>query len=534
MTSAHVQTDIVTPIPAHSGKSTVGRYHSSTITIALGGFYNAGKTSLINRLTGMELPTSRIPETAVPTYLRAEDSADSITKLCDVNPPNGTNVEKPFQVASLYDYDGQRILSLADRFDLVVPAGNLPADLVLVDTPGCNDEPDVTKRAKIALSQADHIVWVTSSKAPLTLDEQGILRELSLKRGGWEGFTILVNVFLETTSVAQWHEFAERDLLVIEWRIKRCLHTLGTNAEQIPIHVLCADAPPALADALGIGAFRSWLFDRDKQVAIARSSRSAQLDLRRRRLEQAFKRQLDRAHARLARANDERKAHAEQAKQIAALSKAVREAVDLGFQAFEQRSTSILEEIAASVSCPPLRNSAYQDAASAAFQRASNCLDILIAIDRTRGWNGLPPLDHASQRRLSARFPRFEETIVVADTPLRKDIVATGGFGILAGPIGLAAALALSTRIAFSRKNTADQRATQEAIAEIAAAMATQIRGDRLSFRELAAELAVPPPPKNPQPIQPFARRVEVLEARQLAVQAMLDGLSASEPVSTQ
>lgn len=510
--------------PFRPGPSGLVRCFSPTITIALGGNFNAGKTSLANVLSGANLPTSRLPETAAPAYIRA---GSDVARHSNARQSDFAPVIDHSRVASLYNCNGQRNSDVPDRFDVTVPDGALPAGFSLIDTPGCNDEPAITKRAMLALSRADHVVWVTSSLAPLS--EQHALRELASRRGGWEGLTLVLNVFLERADSAHWHEFTERDLQVMTSRISQALEALGAQPDQVPIFALCACAPTTLSDKLGIGPFREWLFDRERQVQIARASRSARLDMRRRHLDEIFSRQLGRANSRLTQAKNEWVTHKAQAKNIVALQKAVRAAVDLGFENFEDQAKQISEQISASVSCPPLRDSTYQDAMTAAFRADPSCREIIIAIDQARDRIGLPRLDEFARGRLRVRFPRFDQKLAVADTPMKKGIMAAGLAGWLAGPLVFAATMTAAVATSRAQKNAMDQKLTRDVIFEAGAAMVAYINESLRSFRDLAIDVAVPALPESPQPIEPLQRRITALEKRRMIVESRLNALAIQD-----
>ena len=168
-----------------------GRFH-----VLLLGVFSTGKSTLLNALVGAPvLPAKVNPCTALPTSLEHADTPRATVMLRD---GSTESMELPAFVKrfQLDDVEGKG----ADRFgDVVratvgVPLPLLRDGVVLIDTPGLDDDERRTARTLAAIPQADAVIVVLNAARFLGDLERRILRYHVLPHG-------LVNLFFPVTMV---------------------------------------------------------------------------------------------------------------------------------------------------------------------------------------------------------------------------------------------------------------------------------------------------------------------------------------------
>lgn len=170
----------------------------ATLSVAFVGEFNSGKSSLLNLFSmASVLPTGRFPETGVVCHIALGPCQAVAARFGATWRPVGISVEEIRAMTSL-TRAGQRIdhSAIPDEIRICAPDLRLPAGAVLIDTPGFNDDPEMTERALAAAKSADLVVWVLNSRQFLSTVEQDLIADLALRRGN-SGIGFVVNVFLE-------------------------------------------------------------------------------------------------------------------------------------------------------------------------------------------------------------------------------------------------------------------------------------------------------------------------------------------------
>jgi hypothetical protein len=252
-------------------------------TIAFLGVYNAGKSSVIDCLLDQPLlPVGRFPETGAMCFVQ-RGPRDIVT----VHRRSGTE-QLPLDLATLRELmsltrGGRRVD--ADRLPYMVRITcstlPLPEGLILLDTPGLNDEDGMRERALTGARSADAVVLVATSREFLSMAEAEMLEELNRRRG-LDGLVVVLNEFLDEDIE---EEFLERqqDLPRYRARMADFFGALGVDASRIPLVAVSARAAavqperfggPALRAAIMANPDGSWvrLVEARKRAAVRRGN----------------------------------------------------------------------------------------------------------------------------------------------------------------------------------------------------------------------------------------------------------------------
>lgn len=146
--------------------------------IAFGGLFKAGKSTLLNGLLGRPvLPTDELPETgAVCAVCPGDEDRGRLIRTEGALEP--MELEDVRRLAGLVDELGRRReerLGDLERLELTVAGTRIPEGAEWIDSPGIDDSPLMTAAAARAAERADLLVWVLSSRHPLTEQEMGFL-----------------------------------------------------------------------------------------------------------------------------------------------------------------------------------------------------------------------------------------------------------------------------------------------------------------------------------------------------------------------
>ena len=207
------------------------------------GLFNAGKSSLIDCLLGKPvLPVGRFPETGAVCRVH-RGSGETITVH-----RQGRQERLPLSADTLRGLmclteRGRRVevRDLPERVDIVSSWLPIPDNLVLVDTPGLNDDAEMWERAMRAAESADAIVWVANSKAFLSMVEADALRELRDRRG-LDGLLLICNEFLDTDDPAEFSARQGEDRLSYLARIDDFFTELEVDPSAVPFVSVSARA----------------------------------------------------------------------------------------------------------------------------------------------------------------------------------------------------------------------------------------------------------------------------------------------------
>ena len=167
----------------------------SSLVLAVAGDFKRGKSTLINALLGRRvLPTRVAPATAVPCLLRAGPSTGARVFFRDGRDPLAVPIEQLESYACIVlpsdDEDDLAFREGVERIEIELESG-LPADTVLVDLPGLNEELDRAETAREVLRRADAIVVVLSATQLLAENELQFIETLWSQ--GHRALTFAVN-----------------------------------------------------------------------------------------------------------------------------------------------------------------------------------------------------------------------------------------------------------------------------------------------------------------------------------------------------
>lgn len=174
------------PVSSHLGEARA-RLRRTTIEVAIVGYINRGKSTLLNALLGLEVSSTRVtPETVVPVWVEyGETAAATVT----FRTPDGDLVDVEMgsdegaDVAGRRDADERVAVKVTQR----VPSDLLKSGLRFIDTPGL-DDPDPDRRAALeglTLSELNRVsaaIFVTCSPPGVSGAETGLLEQLDQRQ----------------------------------------------------------------------------------------------------------------------------------------------------------------------------------------------------------------------------------------------------------------------------------------------------------------------------------------------------------------
>lgn len=226
------------------------RLSASSLRIVFGGHFSSGKSSMINMLIGRPLlPVSDYPETGVACFVSAGPT-DSIRGVYGSRTgPIAFSTDSIAASVSLIGADGDYRAAVKEttRLDVTLAASPIGPDTVWVDSPGINDTAEMTARATAVADTADVLVWLVSSRQPVSEVEQAVLHD-HITRHGPASVVFVVNAFLDTDTPGHWERFLEYQAPAHQVRIEQAIDT-GT----VPKRIVFASARAAAADPGGFG-----------------------------------------------------------------------------------------------------------------------------------------------------------------------------------------------------------------------------------------------------------------------------------------
>lgn len=149
---------------------------SANLKIAVAGGYSAGKSSLLNALTGVEnmLPTGIDPVSMVNTYLNCSSNNQRLVVRGE-NIRNDIVLLNKDVLACVQHASKSKVYvaSVLNKILLDIPSPKELDGITFIDTPGYNNSNDVTKgssqtdsdKAINAIKQADAVFWCIDSEA---------------------------------------------------------------------------------------------------------------------------------------------------------------------------------------------------------------------------------------------------------------------------------------------------------------------------------------------------------------------------------
>lgn len=206
------------------------RARDGRFVVLLLGCFSSGKSTLLNALLGRPvLPVKVNPCTAILTEVVYGDEPSVLVRNHDGTTRDYT-IEaflEEFQLRTGEDVAGEEA---ADRFgavDRAVVRWPLPLlhnGVVLLDTPGLDDDPSRTARTLSSLPDADAVIFTLSANRFLTDLERRTLKRDLLPLG-------LTNLFFPTTMVDLLEAISDEPELELQRLTERARETLGELAE---------------------------------------------------------------------------------------------------------------------------------------------------------------------------------------------------------------------------------------------------------------------------------------------------------------
>jgi len=215
------------------------------VSIAFGGHCNAGKSSTLNALLGqLILPVGNKPLTGVPIEIRSgsRDEAALINKDGSIRsiPCTQEGIAQACQLLLM----GERRADISQIKNLQIQLRNssIPTSCVWIDTPGIDDAAEMTDRAWNAAIDADLLVWVLTSRHPLSERETDLLTRYVLLRGT-DSLLLVLNCFLDDQTDSAWEEFDQEVIPHAQYKVNEWLKKIGAKPIQIiPISAVGSDA----------------------------------------------------------------------------------------------------------------------------------------------------------------------------------------------------------------------------------------------------------------------------------------------------
>jgi len=195
----------------------------STTLVAFGGHFKSGKSTLLNAALGRNiLPVDDLPETGAicRVGLGAKDALTVHTGSREqFNVPCTTEAIRSY--CSIVSGRGTRRqeVDAVQALEIRLQGVPMPDNVRWLDTPGINDHPEMDLRAAQAAGAADTLVWVLTSRQPLSEPEESFLANHIETHGPWSVVFVL-NSFLRSETQEAWEAFNSRNLPTIHAKLR--------------------------------------------------------------------------------------------------------------------------------------------------------------------------------------------------------------------------------------------------------------------------------------------------------------------------
>lgn len=164
------------------------RLREERFHLAVLGQFKRGKSTFLNALLGENLlPSSVIPLTAIPTFLRTGETPEIVVHWLDGRPPESVTLSSEKTLRSVLDElvteRGNPENALGISFvEIAHPSPILRRGVLLVDTPGIGSTfLHNTEATRNFLSQCDAALFVVSADPPVTEVEMEFLKSVQEK-----------------------------------------------------------------------------------------------------------------------------------------------------------------------------------------------------------------------------------------------------------------------------------------------------------------------------------------------------------------
>lgn len=154
------------------------RVASQLYRVAVIGEFKRGKSSLINALLGNEvLPTDILPMTAAITHVTYGETRKIIIKYKDGREEERT-VEQLIDFATKYDEEKERTAKTIREITVSYPSVFCKNHIEIIDTPGMNDNDNMSAITLSILGEIDTAIMVISATSPMSITEQELILTL--------------------------------------------------------------------------------------------------------------------------------------------------------------------------------------------------------------------------------------------------------------------------------------------------------------------------------------------------------------------
>lgn len=219
------------------------------VTVTFGGWQKSGKSSLVNAAIKRHvLSVDDLPETGTICRITAGNKDAAVAHKNGRTYPVECNPRALRFVTALKGGSAprRRGVDLVDYIDLVLNGTSIPKNACWIDPPGADDNADMTVRAREAADSADVLVFVNSSRHPLSDSETAFLTE-HVRQHGPASVVLAVNAFLAQDNPESWANFNSRTLPYYQGRLGERAQDIGFTSEA-PLRIY-----PVSARALASG-----------------------------------------------------------------------------------------------------------------------------------------------------------------------------------------------------------------------------------------------------------------------------------------
>ena len=207
------------------------------LVCAFVGEWNAGKSSVVNALTGVQLPARPTPTTKTLVYLRHTEDGELQAALI-----NATGQQSIFKGAEALAVLNRSTEDLAG-ITLAAPGLDIPPGVVFVDTPGFNDN-DQSASTRAATVHADIVVFVLQATGSVINQTQvDFIGQVLLTKGNLE------DIYFVVTHADLLDDASQQTEIEVRYR-----EQFGVGASERLFLV-------ATRDGSGVEAFKRQLYD---------------------------------------------------------------------------------------------------------------------------------------------------------------------------------------------------------------------------------------------------------------------------------
>ena len=216
----------------------------SEVTIAFAGHFNTGKSTLLNGLLGRDLlPVDDVIETGALCILHAGAPDEKDRGEKDQGWEHASAQTREFTCTSaalreigslLPGTDTPRSrLSVIDYLEVTLQNTPLLPGMRWMDTPGMDNEQDMTDCAWRGTQQADITLWVLNAKQILSQGEMQFISRC-VEESGAESVVFALNAFLTADTPTHWQEFLDTRAQRLIGKVHDYASDMGFSSSRLP------------------------------------------------------------------------------------------------------------------------------------------------------------------------------------------------------------------------------------------------------------------------------------------------------------